>query len=65
MTEEESPLDALIHDVRSKSATLSDAATALQGATAEKRDRLLKLMVVQAEDISRVLADFLSGQQRA
>lgn len=58
MTAEDERLDELIHDVRSKCATLSDAATTLRTATPEKRKRLLALMGDQARDVEAIIAAF-------
>jgi hypothetical protein len=58
MMPEDDRLDDLIHDVRSKCATLSDAAAALRTATPEKRKRLLALMGDQARGVAALIAAF-------
>ena len=58
MNEKEKPIDDLIHDVRSKCATLSDGSEALRDASPERRLRLLSLMLVQARHVVDVLAAF-------
>lgn len=52
------PLDSLIHDVRSKCASLQGAAALLRAASPEEGRTLLALMTEQARGLARRLADF-------
>lgn len=52
------PLDSLIHDVRSKCASLQNAAALLRDTSPKEGSALLALMTKQARSLARRLADF-------
>lgn len=58
MTRNDKVVDELIHDVKSKCATLSDGSEALRKASPETRQRLLSLMLPQAKRVLALLSDF-------
>ncbi len=55
MTDDDRLLRELIHDVRSKAATLADGAEGLRDATPERRQKLLSLMKTQARRVVALL----------
>lgn len=55
MTRDDGLLQELIHDIRSKAATLADGAEGLRDSTPERRQKLISLMKAQAQRVIDLL----------
>ena len=58
MTEKENALLSLIHEVRSKGSSMSEAAALLPKASPRERQAMLRLMTQQARSLAEIVADF-------
>lgn len=62
MAAEDQALDHLVHGVRSRCATLSDAAERLRIVPRSEQDELVGLMLQRARRVVELLAEYQAGQ---
>jgi hypothetical protein len=62
MTADDTPLENLIHDVKSRCATLIDAAERLRVVPAAERRELISLMLPRAQRVVDMLKEYGEGK---